>query len=150
MSNIDTAADLDTHYGNMASCIRDTIAEVIPPKKKLKYNGRTVSAKTKHLYDQRVQDFATGREITKDDRRVWNKVLAQTGKDDWKAWVEQWVKDTAVSKLQTNEATRVKYIGESELCQANPKGLKRNIRRKKRMETLFNLLQNLVNCDSNS
>ena len=39
------------YYDRMTNDIKETIAEVVPPKKPLKFNGREVSAETKRLYD---------------------------------------------------------------------------------------------------
>ena len=81
------------HYDQVAKSIRDTIQEVVPPraKAKAKYNGRTVSEKTKRLYDLRTRDFASGREIKKSDRDAWNKTLGKAAKKDYDDWVTRWV-----------------------------------------------------------
>ena len=60
-SNVQIAqADLEAHYDGITKCINETIAEVVPPSKKQKFNGRTVAAKTKALYEARIRDFNSG------------------------------------------------------------------------------------------
>ena len=91
---------LGEHNDRMADCIQKTIKEVVPPRKKLKYNGREVSAETKRLYDLRVRDFASGRKITKTDRDAWNRTLNGAAKKDYDRWVEK--------KVQRNRRGRRK------------------------------------------
>ena len=55
----------------------------MPRKKTLKYNGRKVSAETRRLYDLRVRDFASGREITKSDREAWHQTLNKAAMKDY-------------------------------------------------------------------
>jgi len=71
--------EMEAHYNEVTRCIQETIKEVIPKRKPRKYNGRTISDKTKALYDQRIRDFNSGRKITKKDRKAWHRLLAQTG-----------------------------------------------------------------------
>ena len=73
--------------------MRATVEEVVPPRKKFKYNGREVSAETRRLYDLRVRDFASGREIKKSDRDAWNRTLNKAAKKDFDLWVEKRVQD---------------------------------------------------------
>ena len=86
-----TEQAMGEHYDQVAKSIRDTIQEVVPPRAKAKYNGRTVSEKTKRLYDLRTRDFASGREIKKSDRDAWNKTLGKAAKKDYDDWVNRWV-----------------------------------------------------------
>ena len=76
-------------YDRMVTSIRETIAEVVPPKKRLKYNGRDVSAEIKRLYDLRICDFVSDRKVTKSDRDAWNRTLNKTAKKDYDRWVEK-------------------------------------------------------------
>ena len=70
------------HYDRVTKSVHQTIKEVVPPKKKFKFNGREVSAETKRLYDLCVRDFASGRKITKTDRDAWNRTLNGVVKKD--------------------------------------------------------------------
>ena len=58
---------------------------------KRKFNGRSITAKTKALYQERIRDFNSDRTVTKEDRDAWNRVLAQAGRDDYADWVRRWV-----------------------------------------------------------
>ena len=84
---------MGAHYDRMTGCVKETIKEVVPPKKPRKFNGRKVSAETKRLYDLRVRDFASGRKITKSDRAAWNRTLNKAALKDFKTWVEGVVED---------------------------------------------------------
>ena len=87
-----TEQEMESHYDRLTESVRETIKEVVPPKAKTKYNCRTVSAKTKRLYELRVRDFASGREIKKsDNREAWNRTLANAAMKDNQSWVERWV-----------------------------------------------------------
>ena len=97
------------HYDRMATSIRETIAEVVPPKQRLKYNGRDVSAETKRLYDLRIRDFASGRKVTKSDRDAWNRTLNKAAKKDYDRWVEKRVQEIEQADEQGN--TRAIYAG---------------------------------------
>ena len=82
---------MGAHYDRFAQCIRQTIKEVVPPRKKIKFNGHTIAEKTRALYNERIRDFNSGRKITSKDRAAWNRVLAQAGRDDYADWVRRWV-----------------------------------------------------------
>ena len=84
---------MGAHYDRMTNCVRATVEEVVPPRKKFKYNGREVSAETRRLCDLRVRDFASGREIKKSDRDAWNRTLNKAAKKDFDLWVEKRVQD---------------------------------------------------------
>ena len=95
---VETSAQaMGDHYDRMTDCVRATIKEVVPPKQPRKYNGRTVSEKTKRLYDLRVRDFASGRNITKSDRAAWNKTLSKAAMNDYKQWVENIVEEIEIA-----------------------------------------------------
>ena len=81
--------EMGAYYDRMAKCVQDTTSDTVS-KKKLKYNVRKMSVKTKRLYDLRVRDFASDREITKEDREVWNRTLNKVASSDYQNWVEQW------------------------------------------------------------
>ena len=85
--------EMGSHYDRMADSIQQTVKEVVPPRKKFKFNGREVSAETKRLYDLRVRDFASGRAITKSDRDAWNRTLNGAAKKDYHKWVENRIKE---------------------------------------------------------
>ena len=101
-----TEQEMGAHYDRLTKCIHDTIQEVVPPRKNIKYNGRKVSAESRRLYDLRVRDFASGREITKSDRDSWNKVLGQSAKKDYEKWVEDWVDTMEEADEQGNTRRR--------------------------------------------
>ena len=86
-------SEMGAHYDRLTECIRETVKEVVPPRNKVKYNGREVSAETRRLYDLRVRDFASGRKITKSDRGAWNKILNNAAKKDFDRWVEKRVEE---------------------------------------------------------
>ena len=44
-------------YTELTGCVQATIAEVVPDKKKIKRNGRTISAETKELFEKRKREF---------------------------------------------------------------------------------------------
>ena len=103
-----TKTSMGAHYNNVTECIRQTIAETVPPKKRQNYNGRVVSERTKKLYDERIRDFSSGRKITKADRQAWNKVLSASSKKDYDEWIERWIKtiETADEMGDTKEVSR--------------------------------------------
>lgn len=67
----------------MSKYIQETIKEVVPPRRKKKFNGLEVSVETKRLYDLRIRDFTSGREIKKSDKQTWNKTLNGAAKKDY-------------------------------------------------------------------
>ena len=44
-------------YSEITTCVRRTMEETVPEKKKMKRNGRNVSQKNKDLYKQREKEF---------------------------------------------------------------------------------------------
>ena len=90
------------HYDRLTDSIQATIKEIVPPRKKQKFNGREVSAETRRLYDLRVRDFASGRKITKSDRDAWNRTLNKAAKKDWDRWVEKRVEEMEVADERGN------------------------------------------------
>ena len=86
-----TSEDLFCQYGRLAGSLQKTIEEVVPLKKKQKYNGRGVSDRTKKLFEERARDYSTGRTIKKSDRNAWNRVIAKSCKQDYVEWVTKWV-----------------------------------------------------------
>ena len=89
-----TNAEMFAQYGHLAHAVVETSAKVVPKKKKaVKTNGNRVSEKTLGLHKQRTRDFASGRKITIEDRKAWNRILAQAARDDYKQWLERWVKE---------------------------------------------------------
>ena len=76
---------MGAHYDRLTEQVSETVKEVVPPKKPLKFNGHKASATTKRLYDLRVHDFGSGRNI-KSDRAVWNETLNVAALKDYKDW----------------------------------------------------------------
>ena len=84
---------LTEHLDKMSNCMLETIKEVVPPKKRLKFDGRKASAQTRALYTQRIRDFSTKRaKILKSERKAWNTVLNRAAKRDYHDWVARWIK----------------------------------------------------------
>ena len=80
---------MGAHYDRFTQCIRQTIKEVVPSRKKIKFNGRTIAEKTRALYNERIREFNSGRKITSKDRDACNRVLAQAGRDDYADWADK-------------------------------------------------------------
>ena len=97
--------EMGLHYDRLTDCIQATVKEVVPPRKKVKYNGREVSAETQRLYDLRVRDFASGRKITKNDRDAWNRTLNKAAKKDFDRWVERRVEEMEEADEQGDTKT---------------------------------------------
>ena len=89
--------------------MRETVAEVVPTKKRKKCDGREASAETKRLYDLLIRDFASGRTITKSDRNAWNRTLNKAAKKDYDSWVEKKVQEIEQADEQGN--TKAIYEG---------------------------------------
>ena len=53
--------DMAVHFDNMSKCLQQTIKEVVPPKKRIKFDGRKASAQTRALYAERIRDFNSRR-----------------------------------------------------------------------------------------
>ena len=83
-----TEPTMTRHLDRMTTAIAQTIDSKVPKKKKVKFDGREASAKTKALFDQRIRDYNTGRKITKSDRKAWNSVIAQSCKQDYHEWLQ--------------------------------------------------------------
>ena len=62
--------EMGAHYDEVTRCIKETIAEVIPKLKPKKFNGRTISAKTKALYEQRIRDSLESY-VVKENKRMF-------------------------------------------------------------------------------
>ena len=65
----------------------------MPRQTPRKFNGRSVSKRTEGLFEQRVRDYSTGRKITKSDRAAWNRVIAESCRQDYEDWVTKHVED---------------------------------------------------------
>ena len=78
-----TQAGKVKHLDRLNEIFTHTITTKIPKVKKVKFDGREASAKTKALFDQRIRDFSTGRKIIKSDRKTWNSVIAKSCKQDY-------------------------------------------------------------------
>ena len=76
--------DLENYYEDITTTIHDIITEVVvhshPKKRK---NGRVVSTRTQGLYAARIRDFGSGRKITVNNNKTWNKLLSSTRFDDY-------------------------------------------------------------------
>ena len=75
----------------MSEAIVLTIESKIPKKKKIKFDDRESSVKTKTLFDHRIRDYSSGREIKKSDRKARNSVIAKTCKQDYHDWLKRWI-----------------------------------------------------------
>ena len=79
-------------YEKLAENIRETIKEVVPKKKNLFKNGRSVSEETKQLYKDRVKEFSKGKP-TSQRRKEWNRKIKNAGKNDYRRWVSRWTEE---------------------------------------------------------
>ena len=70
-------------YDHLTERISHTIDTQVPKKERIKFDGREASAKTKALFDDRIRDYASGRKITKSDRKAWNRVISNSCKQDY-------------------------------------------------------------------
>ena len=86
-----TEPSMARHLDRMTKAIAQTIETKVPKKVKVKFDGREASAKTKALFDQRIRDYNSGREIKKSDRKAWNSVIAKTCKQDYQDWLKRWI-----------------------------------------------------------
>ena len=109
-----TVEEMGAHYERTIQCIADTIKDTVSPKKPIIYNGRKVSAETKRLYDLRVRDFASGRNITKSDRDAWNQTLNKAALRDYHTWVESWTQ--RMEKADEQGDMRTVYQGANALA----------------------------------
>ena len=87
-----TKKSMETQLDRLTAGFQHAIQAVVPKKKKIKFDGREASAKTRALYDQRIRDYASGRKITKSDRKAWNTVLAKACKQDYHDWLQRWIR----------------------------------------------------------
>ena len=78
-------------YDHLTESISHTIDTQIPKKKRIKFDGREASAKTKALFDDRIRDYASDRKITKSDRKAWNRVISNSCKQDYHDWLQRWI-----------------------------------------------------------
>ena len=62
---------LGVHFERMTDCIQQTIKAVVPPKKRIKFDGRKASEQTRTLYAERIRDFNSRRtKIKKSERKA--------------------------------------------------------------------------------
>ena len=87
-----TEPQMAKHLDRMTKAIAETIEVKVPKKKKLKFDGREASAKTKALFEQRIRDYSSGREIKKSDRKAWNSVIVKECKQDYHDWMQRWIR----------------------------------------------------------
>ena len=70
----------------MTTCTKETIAAVVPKKKKETRNGRVMSQETKDLHEQRRREFSKGKP-TKQARKRWNKKIFRNCRKDYRKCV---------------------------------------------------------------
>ena len=112
----------------LSECMRQTIDEVVPRQQRRNYDGRKMSQRTMHLYQERIRDFNSGRTITKEDRKTWHKVLKQAGLDDYKDWVKVWA-----TKIEATD-----NLGDTKAISTGVKVLSGKTRSKKRTQPSTN------------
>ena len=85
--------EMTTHQSNlsleleaMTTCTKETIAAVVPKKKKQTRNGRVMSQETKDLHEQRRKTFSK-KKPTKQERKHWNKKISRNCRKDYRKWV---------------------------------------------------------------
>ena len=87
-----TETNMEKHLDRLTEGFTHAIATKIPKKQKIKFDGREASTRTKALYDQRIRDYSSGREIKKSDRKAWNSVLSKACKQDYHDWLQRWIR----------------------------------------------------------
>ena len=90
------------HLDRLNKGIKHAIETTVPKKEKIKFDGRQASAKTKALFEQRIRDYGSGREIKKSDRMAWNSVLAKACKQDYHDWLQRWIKKIEQADINGN------------------------------------------------
>ena len=70
--------------------MQSTIAEVVPDKKKLTRNDRTISEESKTLFEKRKREFIKSKP-TVNERKKWNKRIKNACRQDYRDWVARWV-----------------------------------------------------------
>ena len=95
-------------YTNMTRAIKSTIDQVVPKKKNMFKNGRTVSEETKALYKQRKREFSKNKpnEAT---RKKWNRKIRNTGRNDYRDWVSRWTEQ--IEKTDAKGDLKAVYRG---------------------------------------
>ena len=79
-------------YDRLTAGFTHAIETTVPKRKKIKFDGREASAKTKLLlFDQRIRDFSSGRKLTKSDRKAWNSIIVKSCKQDYYDWLQRWI-----------------------------------------------------------
>ena len=83
-------SSMEKHYKHLSdSVVAAAKAAIKKETKKKRYNGREMSDRTKRLHELRTRDFNSGRKITVDDRKHWNKVINDSCKKDYEDWVTE-------------------------------------------------------------
>ena len=71
-SGVNLSDNEGAEYSALAEDIKQTIDEVVPKKKNMFKNGRSISEETKKLYEQRKKEFSKGNQ-DETARKKWNK-----------------------------------------------------------------------------
>ena len=69
-------SELSEELEALTRCTQETIAAVVPKKKKQKRNGRVMSQETKDLHEKRKKEFSK-KKPTKEQRKRWNKKISR-------------------------------------------------------------------------
>ena len=105
----DETAELSEEFAHLTKCVYETICKVVPEKKKwIKKNGRVVSQGTKELFEKRAKEFSK-QKPTKQRRQKWNRTIRNACRNDYRAWVSNWVE--AIEKADNAGDTKEIYRG---------------------------------------
>ena len=99
---------LEQEYEKLTKCVRDTIAEVVSERKRLKKNDRVVTQATRDLFDKRAKEYGK-RPPTTERRKRWNKVIRNACTNDYRRWVSNWVE--TIEKADHKGDTKAIYSG---------------------------------------
>ena len=105
--------ELSQELEHLASCTRETIAAVVPKKKKESKNGRVMSKETKDLHEQRRKAFSK-KKPTKQERKKWNKKIQRSCRNDYRKWVTNWT-EKIEKEFRAGNAKAI-YAGVKALC----------------------------------
>ena len=126
---------LSTHFDRLSGCIQQTIKEVVPPKKRVKFDGRKASEQTRALYAERIRAFNAKRKksITKKERKAWHKTLSKSSKREYHDWIARWVK--RIEEADNKGDTKAVYDGVATLAGKTRRRFTKQPTRKKKPKT---------------
>ena len=100
-------------YSDLTKCIRETIQEVVPSKKRTFRNGRAVSERTQKIFDER-KVANDQKKPTLADRKKWNRAIARSCRNDYRDWVSRWTE--RIEEANKMGDTKEIYRGVKAVC----------------------------------